>query len=129
MREQHPKPILRIVDEAGVSVEHAMLSRALLPMVEQHLVSMEGLLLPLVLRISERGGGWLYAYATASQALRVRIDALIIRELSHGSETSRIRRVLEDRVKDLTTNFRSRQRAGASFFRQATRPLEGYHRR
>ena len=114
---------LLIVDDAGTPFDWPPMQAALLPLVEELLLPLPGLQLPVVLKVPKGGGAWLYAYANEKRALRAHIDAEVLHKLARPGGVERGRQLLRHVVDDLAANFRSRGGANPRLFRPATRPL------
>jgi hypothetical protein len=97
------------------------LEAALATMIETHLAPIPELLLPIVVRLLPRGGGWLYAYASDQRALRIQLSAIVLHQLGSRSAQSRAVWELRRQVVDLAANFRSRLDRPLHYYGQATR--------
>ena len=102
------RELLHFIDAGGARVQRPDFDAALSTMVQTHLASIPELLLPVVVRLMAKGGGWLYAYATDQRALRIQLSGIVLKQLADPAAQSRAIWELRRQVVDLAANFRSR---------------------
>lgn len=118
---------LKVVDSGGRNLNRGDLATILVPLIEKYLEPL-AVLFPIILKLPDSGGAWLYAYVDKERGLRVQIPAGLLAELGVGGAGERVLQGFERRVNDLAANLRSRAGGRSHYFRRATTTLPSLER-
>lgn len=122
-----PIELIRVVDGSGQPVDRGQVVSLLREHIENHFADIETLH-PFVLKMSDRGPAWLYAYVDHEHGLRVEIAMRLLSAVETGTATPGVKSIIEQRVRDLAANLRSRAGSSKHYFRRNTRTLEAFER-